>query len=497
MARTDSSDRHRAHPDRGCETTPGRSGRCIQHRAVADPRRTFLLVVPVALAVSRLHGRDHARWFHRSRGCQPRAPSLGVAYVTHRYFENPIRHNLSLVKSPKLTLAIASALAAVSLVAAELALHYGNHLDRGPKMQALARVRADFAEMSRRECVSLDGSTAVKTCVFGAPESTTNIVLFGDSHAAQWFDAMKEIVQREHWRLTTVLKLGCAAVDVNPGNGIDDDQECVAWRQKAVPAIVEMKPTLIILGSATNKLDRPENPQAYATPALVADVREGVLRTLRPLSASGARLALLRDTPEFPFDVTSCLARAERHSWYPSDACDLPSARVLDPRIYAAEQSAAAEPAGRAAHRSQWRSLPARRMQSGCQRQGDVSRHAPSRGKIRGRPRATVGLPDRGRAALTLRHRARLSSPSKRPTSQARLPESYSLHPTEPGEERGRRTCTQMPFQSYDWAAARPTRTGGRSTCRSTCCISIPRSPTPWRRTLTMPGNSRSSTITP
>jgi peptidoglycan/LPS O-acetylase OafA/YrhL len=268
--------------------------------------------------------------------------SLGVAYVTHRYFENPVRHSLPLVKSPKLTLAIASALAAISLVAAELALHYANHLDRSPGMQALDNVRSDFAAMSRRECVSLDGSTAVKTCVFGAQESTTNLVLFGDSHAAQWFDAMKDIAQREHWKLTTVLKLGCAAVEINPGQGIDADRECVAWRRNAVAAIVELHPTLIILGSATNKLDRPENPQAYATPALVADVREGVLRTLRQLSAAGARMALLRDTPEFPFDVTSCLARAERHSWYPGNACDLPSAAAVDSRIYAAEQSAAA-----------------------------------------------------------------------------------------------------------------------------------------------------------
>ena len=269
--------------------------------------------------------------------------SLGVAYVTHRYFENPIRRSLPLVKSPRLTLAIASALAAVSLVAAELALHYGNHLDYSPKMQALNSVRSDFADLSRRECVSLNGSTAVQSCVFGAQESTTNVVLFGDSHAAQWFDAIKDIAQREHWRLTTVLKLGCAAVAINPGLGIDDDRECVAWRQNAVSAIVELKPTLIILGSATNKLDRPENPLAYATAALAADVRAGVGRTLRKLSASGARMALLRDTPEFPFDVTSCLARVERHSWYPSDACDLPIARVLDPQIYAAEQSAAAD----------------------------------------------------------------------------------------------------------------------------------------------------------
>jgi len=105
---------------------------------------------------------------------------------------------------------------------------------------------------------------------------------------------------------------------------------------------VALRPTLIILGSASNKLDRPENPDAHASPALAANVREGVLRTLRSLSAAGARMALLRDTPEFPFDVTSCLARAERHFWYSREACDLPAASVLDPRIYAAEESAAA-----------------------------------------------------------------------------------------------------------------------------------------------------------
>jgi peptidoglycan/LPS O-acetylase OafA/YrhL len=268
--------------------------------------------------------------------------SLGVAFLTHRYFENPIRHNAALIQSPKLTLAIGSALAAVSLVTAEAALHFANHLSSNPDMQALAAVRADFAAMSRRECVSLDGSSTVKTCTFGVPASTTNIVLFGDSHAAQWFDSMNELAVREHWKLTTVLKLGCAAVAVNPGRGLDDDAECVAWRQQALAQIVGMRPTLVILGSATNKLDRPENPGAYASSRLTSAVREGVLQVLLPLRKSGARLALLRDTPEFPFDVTSCRARVERHNWYPSDACDLPAARVLDPQIFAAEQSATA-----------------------------------------------------------------------------------------------------------------------------------------------------------
>jgi peptidoglycan/LPS O-acetylase OafA/YrhL len=268
--------------------------------------------------------------------------SLGAAYVTYRYVENPIRHDPALIKSPKLTLAIGSALAVVCLVAAELTLHFAVHMGNSPQMQALATTRADFADMSRRDCVSIDGSSTVKICTFGVPESATNVVLFGDSHAAQWFDSMAEIAQREHWKLTTVIKLGCAAVDVDPGTGIDTDPECIAWRQQAIHDIVALRPTLIVLGSATNKLDRPENPDAHSNPALAAGVREGVLLTLRPLSAAGARMVLLRDTPEFPFDVTSCLARAERHSWYPSDACDLPAASVLDPQIYAAEQSAAA-----------------------------------------------------------------------------------------------------------------------------------------------------------
>ena len=268
--------------------------------------------------------------------------SLGVAYVTYRYVENPIRRDPALIKSPKLTLALGGALAALSLVTAELALHFASHMNNSPQMQGLSTTRGDFAEMSRRECVSADGSSTVKMCTFGTPASATNVVLFGDSHAAQWFDSMTEIAQRNHWKLTTVIKLGCAAVDVDPGTGIDDDPECIAWRQQAIHGIVALRPTLIILGSATNKLDRPENPDAHASPALAADVREGVLRTLRSLSAAGARMALLRDTPEFPFDVTSCLARAERHFWYSREACDLPAASVLDPRIYAAEESAAA-----------------------------------------------------------------------------------------------------------------------------------------------------------
>jgi hypothetical protein len=178
-------------------------------------------------------------------------------------------------------------------------------------------------------------------CTFGAPAFPTNIVLFGDSHAAQWFDALHEMAMRQHWRLTTVVKLGCAAVEVNAGLGSGSDPECIAWREEAIRRIISLRPSLVILGSATNKLERPEDPGIRTGAALINAVREGVLHTIQPLHAARLRLALIRDTPEFPFDVTSCLARLARHSWYRTQACEMPRADVLDPAIYAAEKAAA------------------------------------------------------------------------------------------------------------------------------------------------------------
>jgi hypothetical protein len=268
--------------------------------------------------------------------------ALGIAYLCHRYFENPIRRDGYLMKHAPLSLGMGAACAAVCLAAALSALRLSNHLAEHPEMKALAVTRADFAAMSGRDCVSVDGSTQVMLCTFGSANSATNIVLFGDSHAAQWFDALNEMAMRRHWKLTTVVKLGCAAVEVNAALGLDSDPECMAWREQAIRRIISLRPSLVILGSATNKLGRPEDPAIRAGTAVINAIREGLLHTLQPLHAARLRLALIRDTPEFPFDVTSCLARSARHPWYLTRACEMPRADVLDPAIYAAERAATA-----------------------------------------------------------------------------------------------------------------------------------------------------------
>ena len=49
----------------------------------------------------------------------------------------------------------------------------------------------------------------------------------------------------------------------------------------------------------------------------------------------------MRDTPFPAFDVPSCLARNERHSWYGAGACDVRQSAALNPAIFQSENIAA------------------------------------------------------------------------------------------------------------------------------------------------------------
>jgi peptidoglycan/LPS O-acetylase OafA/YrhL len=268
------------------------------------------------------------------------AAALVIAYLTNRFIENPIRFNAYLVKHPAGSLSLGGGLAAACLLAAVLSLHFADHLATEPGMKQLMAAHDDVAPISRQDCVSRDGSAEIKICSFGATESPVTVVLFGDSHALQWFGAVRDVAATHHWALRTIVKLGCAAVDVTGGRGFDPDPECAQWRDAAIRRIILLHPQLVVMGNATNHLGRPDDPTTRAGPAFISEIHDGMLHTLQPLSRAHVPMLLIRDTPEFPFDVTICLQRSLRHSWYPADSCDMSRALVLDPAIFIAEESA-------------------------------------------------------------------------------------------------------------------------------------------------------------
>ncbi len=267
--------------------------------------------------------------------------ALAVAYATHRLFENPIRFNSYLVKRPVLTLALAIAITAVSVLAAMRVNHFADRLAQSPELKSVASAQEDIAAMSRNRCVSTDGSSEVKSCTFGPADSPTTVVLFGDSHAVQWFSGLREISVSNGWKLTTLLKSACAPAALSTDRGAAADAECSSWREQAIRNILTLRPSVVLMVSATNKLGRRSDPSVRASDAQLAEVLSGTRHTLSTFSSSGLHVIMVRDNPEFTFDVPMCLARSLRHSWYPGGSCEQPRAAVLDTALFEAEQRAA------------------------------------------------------------------------------------------------------------------------------------------------------------
>jgi hypothetical protein len=49
----------------------------------------------------------------------------------------------------------------------------------------------------------------------------------------------------------------------------------------------------------------------------------------------------MRDNPNFPYDIPTCLARSARHSWYPGGSCEADRSTVLNPEVFESEQAGA------------------------------------------------------------------------------------------------------------------------------------------------------------
>jgi hypothetical protein len=130
------------------------------------------------------------------------------------------------------------------------------------------------------------------------------VVLFGDSHAAQFFTPLQKAATEAGWTLVSLTKMGCPAADVSVRHGKSDTYpECEDWRPNTVDRIVKSDADLVIIVNysyPTRDKKRSYGPSEWA---------EGNRRTIAPLVASGKRVLLLSDTPTPFVDIPTCLAK--------------------------------------------------------------------------------------------------------------------------------------------------------------------------------------------
>jgi peptidoglycan/LPS O-acetylase OafA/YrhL len=265
--------------------------------------------------------------------------ALGAAAASFAVMERRIRFHPVLVSRPVLSLGLAAGLSAVGLAAALGAQGFADHVSSGRRQQLYAAAVNDAAALSRR-CVLGFTSPGLRQCVFGDSLSLTTVVLFGDSHASQWFPAVQEIAKEQGWRVVTLVKASCAFAMVpvyNPALGYQDDA-CAEWRQLALKRILELKPRLVVAANSIGYVQREGRSDGLSQVSPTA-WRNGIRQTLGILDSAGVPAVFLRDTPRPKANIPLCLSRAA-YRGRPESVCSEPRYLAVDDDLFEIERSA-------------------------------------------------------------------------------------------------------------------------------------------------------------
>ncbi len=266
------------------------------------------------------------------------ALALLVAGLSYHVVERPIRFHPALLTRPVWSVGLAGAVTLCSLGISWLSIGIAAEMAKGPKDRAITAAKRDITKLwSYHECVSPAESAEVKVCHFGKETTDIHIVLFGDSHAVDWFTPLQRMAEATGWTLTTVVKLGCPAFDIGPtttgprqlGEIGEITDACARWRPEALRRIVTMHPTHVFLGNAISHLGL-NNHDYLETPSL-EELQDGTRRTLEALT--NLHVIIIRDVPHFPYDVPACLARSLHSILQLDHACEAPMSDVINPAV--------------------------------------------------------------------------------------------------------------------------------------------------------------------
>ena len=255
------------------------------------------------------------------------AATLAAALPTvasHHLIEERFRRSRSLAARPRRALAlgwgctataVALAFAVVlvrpGLTAAPAEEVTGARGAPGPLQEQVSAIRPTPADAAGDRGALFDEGCLVKgkdrtspECVHGDPDGETTVVVLGDSHALQYHPALRRIADRRGWRLVGLTRASC------PIGEVDYQPTCNAWREHALRRIERERPDLVLTSSATDQRFRVKvGGTRLSRSASQPLLERGYAATFRRLSATGARVAVIRDQARAPFEVGECVSR--------------------------------------------------------------------------------------------------------------------------------------------------------------------------------------------
>jgi len=256
------------------------------------------------------------------------AATILLADLTHRFIEEPYRSKKIL---PSLVYKKAAYITGLSVFMGTLIMFTNSDkIDiSGIKgAVSLAQIKAR-PQIYDDGCHANYAQTQSGKCEYGKIDSDKTIVLYGDSHAAQWFPALLEIANRSEYKLISFTKSACPSVETQRRDqGGFKMSRCVQWRENTLSRIQEIKPDVLIMSSF----------QYFALPPQFKDRNqwwnEGQRKLLKKVENSSPQLIYITDTPHPLRDIPACLSNysiSECDSSERSENLSLPGFKVVDP----------------------------------------------------------------------------------------------------------------------------------------------------------------------
>lgn len=247
--------------------------------------------------------------------------SVGAAAAIYRYVENPLRTaRLWRDARPRRSLLSAVSLAVVSAVIATLGYVYVEHRPSSDGREAthltatlhpegtayvpsnmrpsLENVDRDLSPVSKDGCHRKPAETSLEGCIYGDPDGE-HIVLFGDSHAGQWFPALLPFAEANGFTIESRTKSGCPSSSATTVFNDSVYRLCDDWRDAVIDRINAESPDLVVISNYGDLVLEEEGDRGTIW-------REALEETIDRIDAP---VVVIGDTPSVGETPALCLSQ--------------------------------------------------------------------------------------------------------------------------------------------------------------------------------------------
>jgi hypothetical protein len=174
---------------------------------------------------------------------------------------------------------------------------------------SLAAARDDNPAIYDDGCHLDHLTTVLAECAYADVESDRTVVLFGDSHAAQWFPTLERVAEERGWRLESRTKSACSpfAIPVWSGSLKRSYRECDQWRAAVIERVRRERPDMVVLSSSYAyqlAIDGAVTPAEEHDDIWTAGLRT----TVEELADAAGTVVVVGDTARMLEDPPVCLS---------------------------------------------------------------------------------------------------------------------------------------------------------------------------------------------